>query len=89
MTSIELNASVIRDITTIMDDESLMTKLQSYIKTLIAEREEAKRLASKKKFMKQLKREITDALQEVEDAKLSGTELMTMDELYAELEKDN
>jgi len=78
---------MVRDITMLMNDDTARPKLRRFISALKKERKQTADEA-KQKFKAQLKADLKEALQELRDEKEGKTTLMSMEDLYLELNKE-
>lgn len=81
MTTAELNASVIRDISFLMEDESAMMKVKNFVLSLLAERKKS----SNTQLKTELKADLKAALQELQNERDGKVVLRDARDLINEL----
>lgn len=87
MATMGLSTAMAHDISMLMSDDTTRNQLKVFISILKRQKKQADK-ATKLRFKEELKADMTEALQELKDAKEGKTVLMTMDELYKDLAKE-
>lgn len=87
MATMGLSTAMAHDISMLMSDDTTRNQLKVFISILKRQKKQADK-AAKLRFKEELKADMTEALQELKDAKEGKTVLMTMDELYKDLAKE-
>lgn len=83
MTHIQLLSEVHQNLQPLLGNRKSLLKLNRYMLTL----KEEQKTMSEPKVKARLKADLKKALEEMKQAERNNTPLMTMEELYAELEK--
>lgn len=87
MATMGLSTAMAHDISMLLSDDTTRNQLKGFISILKRQKKQADK-AAKLRLKEELKADLTEALQELKDAKEGKTALLTMDELYAELAKE-
>ncbi len=86
MTTLEVRASVLRDIAALMENDSAMLQLQEFLSSLKNNVKAGVKSYKDIAAREELKFELREALQEMEYVRSGKTERKTMQDLYNELE---
>ncbi len=86
MTTLEVRASVLRDIAALMENDSAMLQLQEFLSSLKNNVKAGVKSYKDIAAREDLKFELREALQEMKDVRSGKTERKTMQDLYNELE---
>ncbi len=87
MTTLEVRASVLRDIASLMDNDSAMLQLQEFLCSLKCKVKAGVKSYQQIAAREELKCELREALQEMTAVRSGNAERITMQDLYNELEK--
>lgn len=87
MATMGLSTAMAHDISMLLSDDNTRHQLKGFISVLKRQKKQADK-AAKLRFKEELKADLTEALQELKDAKEGKTAFMTMDELYNDLAKE-
>ena len=77
MTTMQLNAEILRNLGTLAEDESMLKRVAKYLRKLVAEKEADPTLLSKKEFF----RMVDEAKQDIEEGR--GRRFSNPDEMNA------
>ncbi len=86
MTTLEVRASVLRDIASLFGNDSAMLRLQGYVRSLKREVALDKKACAKTYTHEELREDLREALQELKDVREGKIQPQTMQDLYMELE---
>ncbi len=86
MTTLEVRASILRDIASLLNNDSAMLQLQTFVRSLKRKTNSEAKVSAHNAAREALKEDLKEALQELKDARAGKIKLRSMEDLYRELE---